>query len=80
VLRKKTAPWRSKTTEVTEVNQNRSITTLIFIVTVGIGAALAFAVHIAGADLEAVGIGVGALILALVVFPQFGLPISGIGL
>jgi regulator of protease activity HflC (stomatin/prohibitin superfamily) len=49
------------------VNQNRSITTLIFIVTVGVGAALAFAVHIVGDDLEAVGIGVGALILALVV-------------
>lgn len=49
------------------MNQNRSITTLIFIVTVGIGAALAFAVHIVGADLEAVGIGVGAPILALVV-------------
>ena len=49
------------------MNQNRSITTLVFVATVGVGAALALAVHIVGADLEAVGIGVGALILALVV-------------
>src|SRR5580658_8573431 len=49
-----------------EVNQNRSLTTLIFIVIVGVGAALAYAMHIIGADLGAAGTGFGALILALV--------------
>jgi len=66
VLRKKTAPIEEQTTEIVEVNQNRSLTTLIFIVIVGVGAALAYAMHIVGADLGAVGIGFGALILALV--------------
>ena len=61
------------------MNQNRSITTLVFVATVGVGAALALAVHIVGADLEAVGIGVGALILPWWFLLQFGLPISGIG-
>jgi regulator of protease activity HflC (stomatin/prohibitin superfamily) len=49
-----------------EVNQNRSLTTLIFIVIVGVGAGLAYAMHLVGADWGAVGIGFGALILALV--------------
>ena len=67
MLRKKTAPIEGQTTEIIEVNQNRSLTTLIFIVIFGVGAALAYAMHIVGADLGAAGIGFGALILALVV-------------
>jgi hypothetical protein len=57
VLRKKTAPIEGQTTEITEVNQNRSLTTLIFIVIVGVGTALAYAMQMVGADLAAVGIG-----------------------
>jgi SPFH domain / Band 7 family len=57
---------RGKTTEIIEVNQSRSFTTLIFIVILGVGAAMAYAVHMVGADSGAVGTGIGALILALV--------------
>jgi hypothetical protein len=59
VLRKKTAPIEGQTTEIIEVNQNRFLTTLIFIVTVGADAALAYAMQMVGADLAAVGIGPG---------------------
>lgn len=63
----KAAPMEEQTTEVIEVKQSRSFTTLVFIVIIGVGAAMAFAMHLVGADLGAVGIGFAALILALIV-------------